>query len=62
MRKYLYNIFLNKGEGLIVRKSVSVYDRGKSPSVLKVKVCRCTFFVEFWFWVGSNSYYYLESC
>lgn len=37
--KYYVNTVINyKGEGVMLRKPLSVYEHGKSTSVLKVKV------------------------
>jgi len=37
MKQYLNNIIHNKGEGVILRKPKSAYDKGKSHSLLKIK-------------------------
>lgn len=45
MQQYVNNVYLNNGEGVMLRKPSSVYHNGKSASVLKVKVHNC-FIVE----------------
>ena len=51
MKQYLNDIIYHHGEGIILRQPMSVYAKGKSHQLFKVKVvvcmCFCVVFISF---------------